>query len=242
MPSGTWRGVVGVIKPTYGSASLTEFIRLMPEGVGVIPMFAGIREHTHEEYLDAFATYSEKMDELAKIGICDLLHPEGAPPFMLRGDEGERKIIEKWEAQYQVPVFTSGMTQTAALRALGVKRLLGLTYETKEMNAIFAGYFTEAGFEVLAMEEAGPRPAAGSSVAAEDVYVSIKRAYLRHPEADGIYLQGSGPWGYKDAVPLEQDLGIPVLHPVPARVWYVQKRLRLRQPLSGAGRLLEEMP
>ena len=47
MPStfpGTWRGVVGIIKPTLRPGSLEEFIRLLPEGIGVIPMFIGVKE------------------------------------------------------------------------------------------------------------------------------------------------------------------------------------------------------
>jgi maleate cis-trans isomerase len=43
-------------------------------------------------------------------------------------------------------------------------------------------------------------------------------------------------------LPLEQDLGIPVIHPVAARVWYIQKQFHLRQPRKGAGLLLERMP
>ena len=39
-----------------------------------------------------------------------------------------------------------------------------------------------------------------------------------------------------------KDLGVPVVHPVAARVWYVQKRLRVRRPLQDAGRLLAELP
>ena len=50
MASGTWRGIVGVIKPTYASGSLVEFIRLLPEGVGCIPMYAGIKEHSERGY------------------------------------------------------------------------------------------------------------------------------------------------------------------------------------------------
>ncbi len=61
MPTGTWRGVIGVIKPGYTTASVNDFIRLMPDGVGVIPLFAGIREHTHGEYLGALQTYNEKV-------------------------------------------------------------------------------------------------------------------------------------------------------------------------------------
>ena len=56
MASGTWRGIVGVVKPTYGSGSLVEFIRLLPEGVGCIPLYAGIREHSEQGYLGAMET------------------------------------------------------------------------------------------------------------------------------------------------------------------------------------------
>src|SRR6186997_704454 len=84
MSSGTWRGTVGVVKPTYGSGSLVEFIRLLPEGIGCIPMYAGIKEHSERGYLGALETYHAKVAELAEIGV-DLIHPEGGPPFMVRG-------------------------------------------------------------------------------------------------------------------------------------------------------------
>ena len=120
MASGTWRGIVGVIKPTYASGSLVEFIRLLPEGIGCIPMYAGIKEHSERGYLGAMETYHAKMAELAEIGV-DIMHPEGGPPFMVRGHKAEQEIVGAWEAQYKVPIFTSGMSQARALRALGIK-------------------------------------------------------------------------------------------------------------------------
>ncbi|MCE3242815.1 MAG: decarboxylase, partial [Deltaproteobacteria bacterium] len=152
MASGTWRGIVGVIKPTYSSGSLVEFIRLLPEGVGCIPMYAGIKEHSERGYLSAMETYHAKMAELAEIGV-DLMHPEGGPPFMVRGHKAEQEIVGGWEAQYKVPIFTSGMSQAQALRALGIKKFVGCTYyRDQKMNDIFTRYFTDAGFEVLGME------------------------------------------------------------------------------------------
>ena len=62
------------------------------------------------------------------------------------------------------------------------------------------------------------------------------------PAAQGVYLLGSGAWRVVDVVPVEEDLEVPVVHPVAARVWYVQKRMRIRQPVTGAGRLLAELP
>jgi len=41
---------------------------------------------------------------------------------------------------------------------------------------------------------------------------------------------------------LEQDLGVPVLHPGVAQAWEIMKRLRVREPKSGYGRLLAELP
>jgi maleate cis-trans isomerase len=65
---------------------------------------------------------------------------------------------------------------------------------------------------------------------------------LKNPGAEAIYMLGSG-WRTLDIVHLlEEDLQVPVIHPVPARVWAVQKLLHIRQPAKGFGRLLETMP
>jgi hypothetical protein len=53
MSNANWRGIVGVIKPTYKSGSLVDFIHLLPDGVGVVPLFIGAHEHTENEYFRA---------------------------------------------------------------------------------------------------------------------------------------------------------------------------------------------
>ena len=162
---------------------------------------------------------------------------------MVRGYKGEREIVKQWEEKYKVPIFTSGMTQAEALRALKVKRFVGCTYyRDSKLNEIFTRYFTDAGFEVLAMEGMDTSPGEASNITTEQIYNHIKRSFRKHPGAQGIYLLGSGAWRVIDVVPAEDDLGVPVVHPVAARVWYVQKRLLVRQPVRGAGRLLAELP
>lgn len=242
MASGTWRGIVGVIKPTYGSGSLVEFIRLLPEGVGCIPMYAGIKEHSERGYLGALDNYNAKVAELAEIGV-DLMHPEGGPPFMVRGYKAEREIVGGWEAKYKVPIFTSGMSQAEALRALRIKKFVGCTYfRDKKMNDVFTRYFADAGFEVLGMEGMDTSPDEADAISTETIYQHLKSSFNKHPAAQGIYLLGSGAWQVKDIIEVENDLGVPVVHPVAARVWMVQKLLRVRNPIKGASRLLEELP
>ena len=125
----SWRGVVGLIKPGYRPGSLEEIIRLLPEGIGVIPLYLdeGIKEGTQKELLDAMEPIKEKVAKLAALKV-DLIHPMGAPPFILRGYRGEEQIIKSLEDKHGIPVITSGMTQVEALKALGVKRIVGITY------------------------------------------------------------------------------------------------------------------
>ena len=237
----SWRGVVGLIKPTHRPGSLEEFIRLLPEGIGVIPLFVGFQRGNEDEFREALRAYEERVDELAALGV-DVIHPEGAPPFMVHGYQGEQEIIRQWEKKHKIPVVTASMTQVEALQALRARKVLGVTYFTGKINETFSRYFVEAGFEILAME--------GISVAFEDVgrlssqevYAHTRKAFLKHPGADAIYMLGSG-WRTLDIIHLlEEDLQVPVVHPVPARVWAIQKRLHVRQPVKGYGRLLEEMP
>jgi maleate cis-trans isomerase len=242
MSSGTWRGTVGVVKPTYGSGSLVEFIRLLPEGVGCIPMYAGIREHSEQGYLGALETYNAKVAELAEIGV-DLIHPEGGPPFMVRGYKAEQEIVHGWEKKYQIPIFTSGMSQTEALRALGIKKFVGCTYyRDKKLNDLFTQYFTDSGFEVLGMEGMDTSPGEADKISSDTIYQHLKASFKKFPSAQGIYLLGSGAWQVKEIVAVEEVLDIPVVHPVAARVWLVQKRLRIRNPIQGASRLLQVLP
>ena len=214
---------------------------MLPEGIGVLPLFLDIQRGTADEFADVMAAYEVKVAQLAEHKV-DLIHPEGAPPFMVKGYGGEREIIDGWEKKYKIPVFTSGTNHIAALKALGIKKFVGASYLGGNLNATFADYFNDAGFEVLAMEGmAVPFEDAGK-LSPFEVYSHVKRSFLDHPGAEGIYLLGSA-WRVLDIIEtLEQDLQVPVVHPVTARCWEIQKRLYVREPIAGYGRLVAELP
>lgn len=232
---------MGLIKPTMRPGSLEELIRLLPEGIGVLPLFLKIQRGTEDEFRQALQAFEEKVGELAELKV-DLIHPEGAPPFMVHGYKGEERIVKEWEKKYKIPIVTAPMTQVEALRVLKVKKFVGVTYFTGKINDTFSRYFVEAGFDVVAMEGISVPFEDVGRLSSQEVYAHTRKAFLQHPGADAIYMLGSG-WRTLDIVSLlEQDLGVPVVHPVPARVWAIQKRLHVRQPVRGYGRLLEEMP
>jgi maleate cis-trans isomerase len=220
---------------------IEELIRLLPDGICLLPLFLDIRKGTVAEFERAVEPYEPLLDKLAEAKV-DLLHPEGAPPFMLKGYQGECDIIKRWEDKYQIPVFTSGSNHVRAMKALGVKKFIGATYFSGPINDMFANYFVGAGFNVLGMEGLDVPFADVGQLSPYEVYAHVKKIYLRNPTAEGIYLLGSG-WRIMEMIQeLEDDLGVPVIHPIPTRAWEIQRRLHVRRPVEGYGRLLSEMP
>ena len=233
---------IGIISPSYHSLSLVDFIKLLPDDIGVIPLYVGLTGgNTVEEYLAALDIYRQHIAQLARIGV-DVIHPEGAPPFMLLGYEGEQRLIAEWTAEHKLPVFTSGVSQAAALRALGATRIVGVRYHSGAINDNFIRYFRDAGFDFLAMEGLDPPRGQSGTVTPEVVRSQIAQAYRKHPTAEAVHLLGESMWRLRDVIPLEAELGVPVLHPVAARLWYLQTCLGLREPANGLGQLLERMP
>jgi maleate isomerase len=75
-----------------------------------------------------------------------------------------------------------------------------------------------------------------------EVYRFIKKMFLANRGAEGIYILGPA-WRTLDIIEmLEQDLGVPVIHAIPAQCWDIQRHLNVRQPIKGFGRLIAEMP
>jgi maleate isomerase len=238
----SWRGVVGVINPTKRPGGTEEVVRLLPEGIGLIPLFLDVREGTAKEFREAINDYEPHVVELAEQEV-DLILPLGTPPFMMLGYKGEAEFIRKWERRFSTPIFTSGQNHVRALRALNAKKIFNAAYTTWDENNTVVRYFTDAGFTVLARERVVDMPFDRlGELSTEQIYSGIKKAFLKLKGVDAIYMQGSG-WRSLDVIELlEQDLGVPVVQAVAARCWEIQRRLNVRQPVKGFGRLLSEMP
>lgn len=235
--------LVGSVWPTNRTGELgdKELDPKLPPTIKLVHLTMDFKRGTEDEFAASMPGYEAKAAELAA-QRADLIRVLGAPPFMLLGFEGERATIESWEKRYGVPMFTSGQNHVRALKTLGVRKLFGATYFPEKLNAIFARYLTEAGFDVLAMDGLDVPFADVPKVPAADIFAEIKRKFENHPGAEGIYMLGSA-WKTLDIVDqLEQTLGVPVVHAVPARSWETQMRLGIRQPIPGYGSLLADMP
>ena len=241
MSFSSWRGVVGMINPTMRPGMTEEVCRLLPEGIGLIPLFLNISRGTADEFETMMPHYEALIAVLAEQN-CDLIHPNGAPPFMVHGFKGEAKIVADWQAKYKTPIMSVAQNHVRALQAIKAKTFVGATYFGDKLNAIFAQYFTDAGFEVRGMAGIDVPFNKVQELSGEQIYAHIKKSYHKSKGADAIYMLGSG-WRTLPIIELlERDLQVPVVHPVTARVWEFQKRLNVREPRQGFGSMLRELP
>ncbi len=161
---------------------------------------------------------------------------------MVLGYRQEQKLLRAWQDKYRTPIFTSGTSHVDALRALNVRRFVGVTYFRGDINRIYARYFTDAGFDCLAMAGMDVDFDKAQELSGFEVYRFVKREFLARRGAQAIYMLGPA-WRTLDIVEmLEQDLGVPVVHAIPAQCWDIQRHLHVRQPVQGFGRLIGEMP
>jgi maleate isomerase len=241
MSFSSWRGVVGMVNPTMRPGMTEEVCRLLPEGIGLIPLFLNISRGTEDEFAGMMPHYEKLVAVLAE-QKCDVIHPNGAPPFMVHGFAGEAKIVAAWERKYGTPIMSVAQNHVRALKAVKARSFVGATYFPDKLNAIFAKYFTDAGFEVRGMDGIDVPFNKVQELSGERIYAHIKKSFLAHKGADAIYMLGSG-WRTLPIIEtLEQDLQVPVVHPVTARVWEFQKRLHVRETRKGFGCMLRELP
>ena len=241
MPFSAWRGTVGIIRPTLRTGGFEDLVRMLPEGIGVIPLCLDVRRGALDEFKQGIHAYEPKIAELVEAGV-DVVNPSGAPPFMVLGYRGERELIRAWEKKYKTPIFTSGTTTLDALRAFKIRRFVGATYFRGDINKIYGKYFADAGFDVLDMAGMDVDFDKVQELSGLEVYRFVKRIFLAHRKAQAIYMLGPA-WRTLDIVDkLEQDLGVPVIHAIPAQCWDIQRHLHVRQPVKGFGRLIAELP
>jgi maleate cis-trans isomerase len=235
-----WRGVVGMVRPTRRPGSLEELIRILPEGIGIVPLLLNFKAGSAAEFRQSMPQYEQFTAELAEQGV-DMIILSGAPPFMLLGYEAEAKLIRQWEKKYKTEIVTDPQMHVAGLRAMKIKKFIGASYSALQ-NKIVLDYMTQAGLKAVSMEPIDVPFDQVAQISTEQLYAHVKKLFRRHGGADGIYIQGGGWQTARVVEMLERDLQVPAVHATICQAWQIHRRLSVRETAPGYGRLLAELP
>jgi maleate isomerase len=236
-----WRARLGFLLPPGNPTVEPEMIELAPGGVslhfhrmdagGGVPGALENQDARTRAMIDSLDGAAALL-ALVKPDIIVLAHT--ATSYHL-GSEREAALIARLSGATGTRIATAFGSVAAALRRLGVRRLaLGAPYSA-ETTAQGRAHLEAHGFTVVHAE---------NLQGVTNIYdETAERAYrlargVDRPEAEAVFLTGTGMPTLPVLDMLEQDLKKPVISSASAMMWHALRSSGVRQPIPGYGRLL----
>jgi maleate isomerase len=235
-----WRARLGFLIPPGNPTVESEMAEMAPPGVSVhfsrmVAPGTGGTHHGQEERNRAQIEHIDQSAELlAKVKPNVMMLAHTASSYTL-GRLAEIELLQRLQAQFQIPVATAFGSVVAALNILGAKRIaLGAPY-SEEMILKGKALLEEHGFAVV--NHGGlPNVTNIFDETPERAY-RLGRA-VDKPTAEAVFLSGVGMPTIAILDTLEQDLGKPVVSAASAMMWNALQLAGVRHRIAGYGRLL----
>ncbi len=235
-----WRGRIGHTMPSILDND-SEWNAILPEGVVMVFATLGVQDHVPEEFDRAAAKYEDAVHALAREKAGAIIMG-GSPVLEYKNAKSEDKSwSDKLTKATGVPCTTTRQASNEAMRALGIKRVVVATPWKDELNQRTKTSLEDADFKVLGIEGLQIGPTVDIAMLPEYAnYRLAREVFARHPKADGILIPCARFPSVKNIEKLEHDCGVPVVTSTQAMIWWGLRKLNLREPIRGFGRLLEE--
>ncbi|MDO5626149.1 MAG: aspartate/glutamate racemase family protein [Pseudomonadota bacterium] len=140
-----------------------------------------------------------------------------------------------------LPCTTMSHAIVRALRALGVRRVAVATAYTGALNRDLARFLGETGFETAALDGLGMTGVLAVADVGRDALTQLaQRVVQQSAGADGLLISCGGLRTLDLLVPLQAQLGLPVVASSPAGFWDVMACAGLDATTPGFGPLFEQ--
>jgi maleate isomerase len=228
----------GILVPSTNTTCEIEFGRL-PLDLQVHTARLGKAGATpFSPSLDADVIYQSKLLGHARVEVIGLAQTSAS----LFADDYDAVTVKRMTDASGVPAVTSAQAIGRALRALGTLRVAIATPYSEEVIGRAKRYFeTKYGISVIATQSMGATDAYAigkmDAGAAQTAFAQIDR-----PEVEALMVPGGNFPTMDSIASWEQRFGKPVVTTNQATLWAVLKHMRITTPLTGRGRLLEQLP
>ena len=238
-----WRARIGFLVPPGNPTVEPEMVALAPQGVSVhfTRLSASGPTGTHEGQAERNRSQIASLDEavrlLAMVSPAAVVLAHTATSYML-GQEAEAALLARLESASGTRILTAFGGVVAALRALGVRRIAYATPYDQVMTEQGHAHLIAHGFDVVGVARLD---------GVRNIYEETSaRAYAvgrqsDRPDAEAVFLSGTGMPTLEIIQALEDDLGKPVISANSAMMWNALRVAKVNARRSGFGRLFASL-
>ncbi len=234
-----WRARIGMLLPSVNSAAEPLVQAMTPDGVSVHTTRLRLAGSTDADIMGMVEGVEEGASLLADAEV-DLIvfHCTAASMFRPGFDDD---IIARIEDRTDTPATSTSKAVMDAFDTLGARRIALTTPYTQETNDREIAYLESHQISVLSETGMGISGSGTAMIAVEpgEWYRRVKRQ--RDAAADAYFISCTAIRAAEAIEPLERDLDRPVVTSNQAMVWHSLKRLDIRDPVPGYGRLMDTL-
>lgn len=238
-----WRARIGFLVPPGNPTVEPEMTELAPAGVSVhftrmsASGSAGAHAGQDERTRSQIAGLHEATRLMAMVSPQAIVLAHTATSYTL-GREAEAALVARLEVSSGTRFVTAFGGVVEALRCLGVQRIGYATPYDEALTERGRGYLAVHGFDVVGMARLeGVRNIYEETPAR--AYVVGRQA--DRPEAEAVFLSGTGMPTLSIIQALEDDLGKPVISAASAMMWAALRTAGVSVRRAGYGRLFAAM-
>jgi maleate isomerase len=235
-----WRARIGFLVPPGNPTVEPEMMELAPKGVSVhfARMSASGAAGTHagqeERNRSQIASLDDATRLLAMVSPQVIVMAHTATSYTL-GREAEAALVRRQEIETGTRFVTAFGSVLEALACLGVRRIAYATPYDAELTEQGRAHLALHGFDVVGVARLeGVRNIYEETT--ERAYAVGRQA--DRPEAEAVFLSGTGMPTLAMLQVLEDDLGKPVISASSAMMWNALRIAGVRCPRQGYGCLL----
>jgi maleate isomerase len=235
-----WRARIGFLVPPGNPTVEPEMAELAPAGVSVhfarmsASGAAGTHSGQEERNRSQIAGLDDATRLLAMVSPRVIVLAHTATSYTL-GREAEAALVQRQEAASGTRFVTAFASVLEALACLGVRRVAYATPYDAELTEQGRAHLELHGFDVVGVARLpGVRNIYDETT--ERAYAAGRQA--DRPEAEAVFLSGTGMPTLAMLQVLEDDLGKPVISASSAMMWNALRIAGVSSPRQGYGRLL----
>jgi maleate isomerase len=232
------RAKIGLVLVPNEQTIEADFVRHLPEGVGVHCQRANIPSEITDESLALLkGEIANAASTILPYDGLDIVAMASTSGTIAVGESAAETELARGAKGAKTSTIAGAIKR--ALRTMNIKRLAVITPYTDDVNAKLKAYFEAAGFEIVSFHGMQLQYDAEMIRVSPEYLIELSKAHDT-PDADALLLSCSALRSIEVIETLEEQLQKPVFCSNQALMWDCLRKLGLDDKVPGLGRLLRE--